>query len=99
MLRRAIADNQDVATWTSSTYRKDGTTFWNALYLSPVRSKTGEVVYFFGSQLNISDKKRASSSWATRASGWRRPSRPGTADLTHTLQQKTALLEWRASCR
>jgi PAS domain S-box-containing protein len=38
-MRRAVADGEDV-TLDILNYRKDGTTFWNALYLSPVRGKT-----------------------------------------------------------
>lgn len=40
-------------------YRKDGSTFWNALYISPVRNTEGEVVYFFSSQLDISRRRDA----------------------------------------
>jgi PAS domain S-box-containing protein len=74
-IRRAVADGEDVAL-DILNYRKDGTPFWNALHLSPVRGKTGEIAYFFGSQLNISDKKRVELELGTPASGWRRPSRP-----------------------
>jgi PAS domain S-box-containing protein len=35
-------------------YRKDGSTFHNALYVGPVRDETGKVVYFFASQLDVS---------------------------------------------
>ena len=39
-------------------YRKDGTTFWNALLLSPVF--TGDKLsYFFASQMDVTDRKRA----------------------------------------
>lgn len=39
-------------------YRKDGTPFWNALLLSPVFD--GETLtYFFASQLDVTDRKRA----------------------------------------
>ena len=31
-------------------YRKDGSTFWNALFVSPVRDDAGNVVFFFASQ-------------------------------------------------
>lgn len=39
-------------------YRKDGTTFWNALYISPVSNEAGELQYFFASQLDVSDRKK-----------------------------------------
>lgn len=39
-------------------YRKDGTTFWNALLISPVFAK-GELAYFFASQMDVTERKRA----------------------------------------
>ena len=36
-------------------YRKDGSTFHNALYVGPVRDADGKVVYFFASQLDVSE--------------------------------------------
>ena len=36
-------------------YRKDGSTFQNALYVGPVRDEAGQVVYFFASQLDVSE--------------------------------------------
>ncbi len=38
-------------------YRKDGTTFWNALLVSPVFDD-GELIYFFASQLDVTERKR-----------------------------------------
>jgi PAS domain S-box-containing protein len=35
-------------------YRKDGSTFHNALFVGPVRDEEGHVVYFFASQLDVS---------------------------------------------
>lgn len=90
-MRRAIADGEDVAI-DILNYRKDGSTFWNALYLSPVRSKTGEIVYFFSSQLNISDKKRIEFELGDTRERLEAAVEARTADLTHALQQKTALL-------
>ncbi|MDX7953660.1 PAS domain-containing protein [Lichenihabitans sp. Uapishka_5] len=54
-LRTAIETETDVQV-DLLNYRKDGTTFWNALYLSPTRSHEGEVQFFFASQLDISDR-------------------------------------------
>lgn len=34
-------------------YRKDGETFWNRLLLAPVHDATGELAYFFASQLDV----------------------------------------------
>lgn len=40
-------------------YRKDGTTFWNQLLISPVHNDAGELLYYFGSQKDISARRRA----------------------------------------
>ena len=34
-------------------YRRDGSTFWNLLFISPVHDATGALRYFFGNQLDI----------------------------------------------
>ncbi|WOI57382.1 PAS domain-containing protein [Palleronia sp. LCG004] len=36
-------------------YRKDGTPFWNALHLGPIYDETGKLLYYFGSQWDVSD--------------------------------------------
>ena len=40
-------------------YRKNGSTFWNALFVSPVFGDDGELLYYFGSQLDISRRREA----------------------------------------
>ena len=55
-LRSAIAQAQDIAV-DILNYRKDGSTFWNALFVSPVRAQNGEVIYFFASQLDFTNVK------------------------------------------
>ena len=57
-VRRAVENREDMAVELLN-YRKDGTTFWNALYISPVFSPEGELIYFFGSQLDISRRRDA----------------------------------------
>lgn len=89
--RRAIDAGEEIGL-DILNYRKDGTTFWNALYLSPVRGKTGEIVYFFGSQLNVSDKKRVEFELGDTRDRLEAAVEARTADLTRALQQKTALL-------
>jgi PAS domain S-box-containing protein len=56
-LRRAISSKTD-AHVELMNYRKDGTPFWNSLFISPVRNSAGDVVFFFGSQLDVSGKKQ-----------------------------------------
>lgn len=40
-------------------YRKDGTLFWNELFISPVKNDEGQVTHFIGVQNDISDRKKA----------------------------------------
>jgi len=40
-------------------YRRDGSGFWNALYMSPVFDDDGRLIYFFASQIDISARKEA----------------------------------------
>ena len=40
-------------------YRRDGTPFWNALHVSPVYDGDGELIRFFGSQWDVTEKVEA----------------------------------------
>ncbi|TPG58083.1 PAS domain-containing protein [Roseomonas nepalensis] len=57
-VRRAVQARQDIAT-DILNYRKDGSTFWNALFVSPVLDGAGNVIYFFASQLDVSRRRDA----------------------------------------
>lgn len=57
-IRDAIA-NEDVVVVELLNYRKNGTTFWNALHMGPIYNDRGELVYFFGSQWDVSDVRAA----------------------------------------
>ena len=54
-LREAVRDGRDVSVEILN-YRKDGSTFWNKLYVNPVRDEQGHVAYFFASQLDVTPK-------------------------------------------
>lgn len=90
-LREAIAAGEDISI-DLLNHRKDGTVFWNALYLSPVRNDAGEVVYFFGSQLDVTDKKAAELQVRDRRDNLEQMVQNRTRELTEALEQKTALL-------
>ncbi|WP_232628296.1 histidine kinase famiy protein [Methylobacterium sp. Leaf118] len=60
-LRAAIVARKDIALEILN-YRKDGTAFWNALFVSPVYSPDGRLLYFFGSQLDITRRRQAEDS-------------------------------------
>ncbi|WP_062013993.1 hybrid sensor histidine kinase/response regulator [Aureimonas sp. AU4] len=57
-VREAIAERRELATEILN-YRKDGSSFWNALFISPVYDTDGNLVYFFGSQLDVSRRRDA----------------------------------------
>ena len=57
-VRRAVEARQEIAT-DILNYRKDGSTFWNALFISPVLDAAGNVIYFFASQLDVSRRRDA----------------------------------------
>jgi PAS domain S-box-containing protein len=40
-------------------YKKDGSTFWNALFVSPVRDNNGKLIYYFASQLDVTRRRVA----------------------------------------
>ncbi|WP_445157866.1 EAL domain-containing protein [Halomonas sp. E14] len=55
-MRRALAEQRELSV-TLCNYRKDGTPFWNNLYLAPVRDFSGEVTHFVGVLHDISERK------------------------------------------
>ncbi len=57
-IREALA-KEDVVVVELLNYRKNGTTFWNALHLGPIYNDAGELVYFFGSQWDVSEVRAA----------------------------------------
>ncbi|WP_440057581.1 hybrid sensor histidine kinase/response regulator [Pseudomonas fragariae (ex Marin et al. 2024)] len=57
-IRDAIDQRVDISTEILN-YRKDGSSFWNALFISPVYNDAGELIYFFASQLDISRRRDA----------------------------------------
>ncbi|WP_439598839.1 histidine kinase famiy protein [Falsiroseomonas sp.] len=57
-IRQAISARTDIAIELVN-YRKDGTPFWNALFVSPVFGSDGRLLYYFGSQLDVSRRREA----------------------------------------
>ena len=64
-LRQAVRDKQPVATEILN-YRRDGSPFWNAIFIGPVYDTDGEVLYFFASQLDVT-RRRESEDQARQA--------------------------------
>ncbi len=57
-MRRAI-ESEEVTIVELLNYRKDGSAFWNALHLGPIYNDAGDLIYFFGSQWDVTDVKSA----------------------------------------
>ena len=85
----AAGDNIDI---DILNYRKDGSTFWNALYMSPVRDDAGVVRFFFASQLDVSDRIEAQAIIREQKADVEREVERRTADLKAAVEAKSLLL-------
>ncbi|GAB1543242.1 hypothetical protein NUACC21_59160 [Scytonema sp. NUACC21] len=57
-LRTAIQEQKDCHI-TLRNYRKDGTLFWNELYVAPVFNAKGYLTHFIGVQTDVTQRQRA----------------------------------------
>lgn len=57
-IRQALARDNHVHVELLN-YRKDGTEFWNSLYVSPVHDENGKTTHFFASQLDVTHRRQA----------------------------------------
>jgi len=90
-IRDSVAAEADVAV-DILNYRKDGSSFWNALFISPVRDKSGEVIYFFASQLDFTNVKSKEAELARARHFAEQEVAERTKELTDALQAKTMLV-------
>ncbi len=56
-IRDAVASERETVV-DILNYRKDGTGFWNRLFLSPIDSDDGTVRYFFASQHDVTEERQ-----------------------------------------
>ncbi|MDZ4319132.1 MAG: PAS domain-containing protein [Phenylobacterium sp.] len=68
-------------------YRKDGTPFWNALQISPVRDANGLLVYYIGSQVDVTARKAAEAALEAAAAEQARTAQQALADRTALLHE------------
>ncbi len=73
-------------------YRKDGSTFWNALYLSPVRNDDGSIRFFFASQLDVTNHVAAKERAVAQTEEIENEVAKRTSQLEAALEAKTLLL-------
>ena len=90
-VREAIASNIPVQLDVLN-YRKDGSTFWNALYISPTRGVDGGVQFFFASQLDVTDRIEAQRQIAEQKAIVEAEVQRRTLALKEALEAKTLLL-------
>ena len=55
-IRAALAERRAIAL-DILNYKADGTPFWNALYIGPIFDQNGELLYFFASQMDITQRR------------------------------------------
>jgi PAS domain S-box-containing protein len=57
-VRRAL-ENKDSIAIEILNYKRDGTPFWNALFIGPVYDTSGNLLHFFASQLDVTRRREA----------------------------------------
>ena len=57
-VRRAIEQRRETSVEILN-YKKNGASFWNALFISPVFDADGRLIYFFASQLDVTRRRDA----------------------------------------
>jgi PAS domain S-box-containing protein len=90
-LREAVDARRDIAL-DILNYRRDGSPFWNALYMSPVVTKGGDLHYFFASQLDVTDRVDAQMRTQTEKEHFEREVAKRTRELSEALAAKTMLV-------
>ena len=55
-MRQAIAE-QRATSVELLNYKRDGTPFWNGVFIAPVHDTSGKLIYFFASQLDITRRR------------------------------------------
>lgn len=58
VIRKALDEETDCSVEIRN-FRKDGTSFWNRLSITPVRDKEGQVTHFIGIQSDVTERRAA----------------------------------------
>jgi PAS domain S-box-containing protein len=61
-VRQAVEQQRAVAV-DLLNYKADGTPFWNALFIGPIFDNDGKLLYFFASQMDISERRQVQESY------------------------------------
>jgi len=60
---RAAIDAKEAIALELINYRRDGSSFWNAVFIAPVLGPDGELLYFFASQLDVTRRRESEQSF------------------------------------
>jgi signal transduction histidine kinase/ActR/RegA family two-component response regulator len=60
-VRKAVAEQRAVAVDVLN-YKADGTPFWNALFIGPIFDQDGTLLYFFASQMDVTERRLSQES-------------------------------------
>lgn len=90
-IRQAVEAGADIAI-DILNYKKDGDSFWNALFLSPVRDEEGSIVYFFASQLDFTNVKSREADLAAARHRAEEEVASHTKKLETALKARTVLV-------
>ncbi len=90
-IRDHIAERADISI-DILNYRQDGSTFWNALFISPVINEGGELLFYFASQLDVSDRKKAEQRINADKDMFEQAVKERTLKLESALETQKALL-------
>lgn len=90
-IRKALLARTDINVDVLN-FRKDGSSFWNALYISPVSNEAGELQFFFASQLDVTDRKDAEHRVVADKERFEAAVRARTAELQAALEAQQTLL-------
>ena len=61
-MRHAV-DHRDSVALEVLNYKRDGTPFWNAVFIGPVYDTSGTLLYFFASQLDVTRRRETEHSF------------------------------------
>ena len=69
-VRKALQEGKECCT-VLKNYRKDGSEFWNELYIAPVKDAQGHINNFIGIQTDITERKKAEDTLKANESKFR----------------------------